>query len=68
MEATSLIVTGGSRGIGACVTKALIERGYNVIAGALEILEAQLQPSERLAQAQGDSGESSAAEKMPLPR
>lgn len=34
----------------------------------LEILEAQLQPSERLAQAQGDSGESSAAEKMPLPR
>ena len=33
----TVIVTGGSKGIGAGLVKAFLDRGYNVVANALEI-------------------------------
>jgi NAD(P)-dependent dehydrogenase (short-subunit alcohol dehydrogenase family) len=60
----TMIVTGASRGIGAGVTKAFLERGYNVVANSLRIAESPLQPTEKLALVQGDVGEASTAEKI----
>lgn len=58
------IVTGASKGIGAGVTSAFLERGYNVVANSLKIADSHLRPAERLALVQGDIGEVSTAEKI----
>ena len=58
------IVTGASRGIGAGVTRAFLERGYNVVANSLKIAESQWQQNQRLALVQGDIGEASTADKI----
>ena len=58
------IVTGASKGIGAGVTTAFLERGYNVVANSLRIADSQLQATEQLALVQGDIGETSTAEKI----
>jgi NAD(P)-dependent dehydrogenase (short-subunit alcohol dehydrogenase family) len=58
------IVTGASRGIGAGVTGAFLERGYNVVANSLRIDDSQLRPTERLALVQGNIGEASTAGKI----
>ena len=50
----TMIVTGASQGIGAGVTKALLERGYNVVANSLHIGKSGLQPSQNLALVEGD--------------
>jgi NAD(P)-dependent dehydrogenase (short-subunit alcohol dehydrogenase family) len=60
----TVIVTGASQGIGAALTKAFIERGYNVVATARKITESALAPGERLALVDGNIGEASTAAKI----
>jgi NAD(P)-dependent dehydrogenase (short-subunit alcohol dehydrogenase family) len=60
----TFIVTGASKGIGAGVTKAFIERGYNVVANSLDIAKFAFEPTERLALVEGDIGEASTAAKI----
>ncbi len=60
----TMIVTGASQGIGAGVTKAFLDRGYNVVANSLNISKSALEPSERLALVEGDIGEPSTAAKI----
>lgn len=57
----TMIVTGASQGIGAGVTKAFLERGYNVVANSLKITESAFAPSDRLALVEGNIGEASTA-------
>jgi NAD(P)-dependent dehydrogenase (short-subunit alcohol dehydrogenase family) len=57
----TMIVTGASRGIGAGITKAFIERGYNVVANSLNIRNSEFEPAERLALVEGNIGEPSTA-------
>jgi NAD(P)-dependent dehydrogenase (short-subunit alcohol dehydrogenase family) len=60
----TMIVTGASQGIGAGVTKALMDRGYNVVANARKITESALSPGEKLALVDGNIGEASTAAKI----
>ena len=60
-ERKTMIVTGASQGIGAGVTNAFIERGYNVVANSRNITNSALVPSERLALVDGNIGEASTA-------
>ncbi len=57
----TMIVTGAGQGIGAGVTDAFIERGYNVVANSRNITNSALVPSERLALVDGNIGEASTA-------
>jgi len=57
----TIIVTGASQGIGAGVTNAFIERGYNVVATSRRITSSGLRPSERLALVDGNIGQSATA-------
>src|SRR3984957_468182 len=57
----TMIVTGASQGIGAGVTKAFIERGYNVVANSRKMTESEFAPTERLALVDGNVGEASTA-------
>jgi NAD(P)-dependent dehydrogenase (short-subunit alcohol dehydrogenase family) len=57
----TIIVTGAGQGIGAGVTNAFIERGYNVVANSRNITNSALVPSERLALVDGNIGEPSTA-------
>jgi len=57
----TMIVTGAGQGIGAGVTNAFIERGYNVVANSRNITNSALVPSERLALVDGNIGEASTA-------
>jgi NAD(P)-dependent dehydrogenase (short-subunit alcohol dehydrogenase family) len=60
----TMIVTGASQGIGAAVTKAFIERGYNVVANSRQITKSAFAPAERLALVDGNIGEASVAAKI----
>jgi NAD(P)-dependent dehydrogenase (short-subunit alcohol dehydrogenase family) len=60
----TIIVTGASQGIGAGITKAFIERGYNVVANSLDITKFTFEPTERLALVEGNIGEASTAQKI----
>jgi NAD(P)-dependent dehydrogenase (short-subunit alcohol dehydrogenase family) len=55
------IVTGASRGIGAGVTKAFLDLGYNVVANALHLADSPLAPNGMLAFVEGNIGEASTA-------
>ncbi|MEO8130043.1 MAG: SDR family oxidoreductase [Bryobacteraceae bacterium] len=57
----TMIVTGAARGIGAGVTNALIERGYNVVANSLNITASTFAATDRLAVVRGDIGDPSTA-------
>jgi NAD(P)-dependent dehydrogenase (short-subunit alcohol dehydrogenase family) len=57
----TMIVTGASQGIGAGVTKAFLERGYNVVATSRKITESAFVPSQRLALVDGNIGDASTA-------
>lgn len=57
----TMIVTGASKGIGAGVTKAFIERGYNVVANSLNITASTFAATDRLAVVRGDIGDPSTA-------
>jgi NAD(P)-dependent dehydrogenase (short-subunit alcohol dehydrogenase family) len=60
----TMIVTGAGKGIGAGVTKAFIERGYNVVANSLSITASTFPSAEGLAVVQGDIGDPSTARKI----
>jgi NAD(P)-dependent dehydrogenase (short-subunit alcohol dehydrogenase family) len=60
----TMIVTGASRGIGSAVTKAFIERGYNVVANSLDFTNSTLAPGETLALVEGNIGDASTAAKI----
>jgi NAD(P)-dependent dehydrogenase (short-subunit alcohol dehydrogenase family) len=60
----TMIVTGASKGIGAGVTNAFIERGYNVVANSLNITASNFAATERLAVVRGDIGEPSTAQEI----
>ena len=55
------IVTGASQGIGACLVKTFVERGYNVVATARSMEKSGFQASRQLALVDGDIGEASTA-------
>jgi NAD(P)-dependent dehydrogenase (short-subunit alcohol dehydrogenase family) len=57
----TMIVTGAAKGIGAGVTNAFIDRGYNVVANSLNITESTFAATDRLALVQGDIGDPSIA-------
>jgi NAD(P)-dependent dehydrogenase (short-subunit alcohol dehydrogenase family) len=59
-----MIVTGAAKGIGAGVTGAFIERGYNVVANSLNITASTFAATERLAVVRGDIGEPSTAHEI----
>ena len=60
----TMIVTGASRGIGAGVTKAFLDRGCCVVANSLENPVPAFAPAERLAYVGGNVGEASTARKI----
>jgi NAD(P)-dependent dehydrogenase (short-subunit alcohol dehydrogenase family) len=60
----TMIVTGAAKGIGAGVTNAFIERGYNVVANSLEITASTFAATERLAVIPGDIGDPSTAREI----
>jgi NAD(P)-dependent dehydrogenase (short-subunit alcohol dehydrogenase family) len=60
----TMIVTGAARGIGAGVTNAFIERGYNVVANSLNITVSTFAATDRLAVVQGDIGDPSTAHEI----
>lgn len=58
----TVIVTGASRGIGAGVVKAFLDRGYNVVASAREITRSgAFEASEKLALVDGNIAEAATA-------
>jgi NAD(P)-dependent dehydrogenase (short-subunit alcohol dehydrogenase family) len=60
----TMIVTGAAKGIGAGVTNAFIERGYNVVANSLNTTASNFAASERLAVVGGDIGDPSTAHEI----
>lgn len=60
----TMIVTGASRGIGAGVTKAFLERGHNVVANSLGNAVPALGADGRLAHVSGDIGDAATARKI----
>jgi NAD(P)-dependent dehydrogenase (short-subunit alcohol dehydrogenase family) len=61
---TTVIVTGASRGIGAAVVHAFLDRGYNVVATSRSISRAGFAQSLNLALVDGDIGEAETAERV----
>ena len=59
-----MIVTGASQGIGAGVTKAFLDRGYNVVANSLNFTSSTFTPSQKLALVEGNIGQASTAAKI----
>jgi NAD(P)-dependent dehydrogenase (short-subunit alcohol dehydrogenase family) len=57
----TVIVTGASQGIGACLVKTFLERGYQVVATARSMEKSGFQASKQLALVDGDIGEASTA-------
>jgi len=60
----TVIVTGGSQGIGAAIVRAFLERGYDVVATSRSISKAGYAASANLALVDGDIGERATAEKV----
>src|SRR5271165_5570655 len=60
----TVIVTGGSQGIGAAIVQAFLERGYNVVATSRSISKAGYLPSPNLALVDGDISRAETAEKV----
>ena len=60
----TMIVTGASRGIGAGLTAAFLERGYNVVANSRAILKSGFASTEKLALVDGNIAEASTAAKI----
>ena len=60
----TVIVTGGSQGIGAGVVQAFLDRGYAVVATSRNVTKASLPSSPNLALVDGDIGQVSTAEKV----
>ncbi|SRR6266568_8753657 len=60
----TVIVTGASQGIGECLVKTFLERGYHVVATARSMEKSGLQASKQLALVNGDIGEASTAKNI----
>ncbi len=60
----TMIVTGAGQGIGAGVTNAFIERGYNVVGNSLNITPSTFAATNRLAVVPGDIGDPSIADEI----
>src|SRR5437660_4643531 len=60
----TVIVTGASQGIGACLVKTFLERGYQVVATARSMEKSGFQASQQLALVDGDIGEASTAKNV----
>jgi NAD(P)-dependent dehydrogenase (short-subunit alcohol dehydrogenase family) len=60
----TMIVSGAAEGIGAGITNAFIERGYNVVANSLTITASAFAPTDRLAVVPGDIGEPATAREI----
>ncbi len=60
----TMIVTGAGQGIGAGVTNAFIERGYNVVGNSLNITASTFAATDRLAVVRGDIGDPSTAREI----
>src|SRR3984893_18307715 len=61
----TVIVTGGSKGIGAGLVKAFLDRGYNVVANAREITTSNpFEASDKLALVDGSIAEAATAAKI----
>ncbi len=60
----TLIVTGASQGIGAGVAKTFLERGYNVVANALDFTQSGFTPTDKLELVAGNIGQVSTAVKI----
>ena len=59
----TMIVTGAAKGIGAGVTRAFIDRGYNVVANSRDFANSAFAPSEKLALVDGERGNAHAGER-----
>src|ERR1700735_3098627 len=60
----TVIVTGGSQGIGAAIVQAFLRRGYSVVATSRRITQAALSPSPNLPLIDGDIGQAATAQKV----
>jgi NAD(P)-dependent dehydrogenase (short-subunit alcohol dehydrogenase family) len=60
----TVIVTGGSQGIGAAVVQAFLDREYSVVATSRKITQADLSPSPNLALVDGDISHAATALKV----
>lgn len=60
----TVIVTGASQGIGAAVTRAFLDRGYNVVATSLSFSGVDMGPSPSLAFVEGDIGQATTADNV----
>ena len=60
----TVIVTGGSQGIGAAIVQAFLERGYDVVATSRSISKAGYSPSPSLALVDGDISRAETAERV----
>ena len=60
----TVIVTGGSQGIGAAIVRAFLERGYNVVAISRSISKAGYSSSPNLALVDGDISRAETAEEL----
>ncbi|MGA2352325.1 MAG: SDR family oxidoreductase [Terracidiphilus sp.] len=60
----TVIVTGGSQGIGAAIVQAFLERGYNVVATSRSISKAGYSPSPNLALVDGDISRAETSEEV----
>ena len=63
-KSKTVIVTGASRGIGATIVRAFLDRGYNVVAASLSLIKDEFTPASNLALVTGDIGKQSTAEKI----
>lgn len=63
-DGKTAIVTGASRGIGAAIVQALLDRGYKVVATSRSISKAGLGSSPQLALVDGDIGHAATAENV----
>ena len=63
-EKETAIVTGASRGIGAAIARALLNRGYRVVATSRSVTMAGFAPSPDLALVDGDIGDDATAQKV----
>src|ERR1700733_15381542 len=60
----TVIVTGGSQGIGAAIVQTFLERGYSVVATSRKITQAGLSPSPNLTLVDGDISHAATAQKV----
>jgi NAD(P)-dependent dehydrogenase (short-subunit alcohol dehydrogenase family) len=64
-ERKTVVVTGASQGIGACIVRTFLERGYSVVANSRNITKSgAFAPSDKLALVDGDIGEIATAAKI----